>query len=87
MTEDDAVGAVVSVDELVGLAESMPLRRVMTDSRAVVTAHPECSVVAAISSWAFIRAAEWASRSRADRSWLRYGEMQYCEDLGRGGSR
>jgi len=32
MTEDDAVGAVVSVDELVGLAESMPLRRVMTDS-------------------------------------------------------
>jgi hypothetical protein len=63
VAEDGAVGAVVSADELAGLTEQISVRRAMRDSRAVVTVHPECSVVAAISSWAFTQAADWASQS------------------------
>jgi len=33
----------------------------MRDSRAIVTAHPECSVVAVLASWACTQAADWAS--------------------------
>ena len=67
VTEDDAVRAVLSVDELVGLPESTPVHRATRGRRAVVTAHPECSVVAAISSRAFTQAADWAD-GNPDRS-------------------
>lgn len=62
VAEDGAVAAVVPADEMAGLPESTPVSEAAGDSCAVVVAHPECSVVAAISSWAFTRAAEWAGR-------------------------
>ena len=67
VTEDDAVGAVLSADELAGLPESIAVHGAIRGSRAVVTAHPECSVVAAISSWAFTQAVDWAD-GNPDRS-------------------
>jgi len=63
LTEDDAIAVVVSTGELAGLPGVTTLSRVLDSYRAVVTAHPECSVVAAISSWAFTQAAEWADCS------------------------
>lgn len=63
VTEDDAIAIVVSTGELAGLPRVTPLSRVLFGYRAVVTAYPECSVVAAISSWAFVQAAEWADYS------------------------
>jgi hypothetical protein len=67
VTEDDAVGAVLLADELVALPKSTSVRDAIRGQRAVVTAHPACSVVAAISSWAFTQASDWADQN-TDRS-------------------
>ena len=67
VTEDGAIAAALSADELAGLPPWTPAGRALNDTRAIVTAHPDCTVVAAISSWAVIQAAGWASQSE-DRS-------------------
>ena len=56
VTEDGAVAAALSADDLTGLPCSAPARQALPVSRTTVTVHPDCTVVAAISSWAVAEA-------------------------------
>jgi hypothetical protein len=58
--EDGAVAAALSADDLTGLPGSAPVRQALPVSRATVIVHPDCTVVAAISSWAVAEAGTWA---------------------------
>ena len=60
VTQDSAVAAALSADDLTGLPCSAPVRQALPVSRATVTVHPDCTVVAAISSWAIAEAETWA---------------------------
>ncbi len=60
VTQDGAVAAALSAEDLTGLPCSAPVRQALPVSRATVTVHPDCTVVAAISSWAIAEADTWA---------------------------
>lgn len=56
VTEDGAVASALSADDLASLPGSAPVRHALPISRATVTVDPDCTVVAAISSWALAEA-------------------------------